>query len=251
MQRNAAAAPDTLALASAAISGHAAWRMAAVPVLLVANLYGVGHVAHHALSPRIEDAMMQAFLDYTLSVVPLLIVVAYCLHQPMGASLFNTLALGRPTDPDHSIRRSVMWSSLAIVLVGACAILFLLATPWQPALELGQLAQSFTPTWWLLAPSIVLVAPLCEEIVFRGYLYDRVERALGGATGPVIVTGVAFAALHLPATPIKAMTLVSMGMVLGALRARCGSVWPGIALHAVWNGVMLLCVTVAATVLSA
>lgn len=84
---------------------------------------------------------------------------------------------------------------------------------------------------------VALVAPLVEELTYRGLGFATVSTRLGTA-GTVLVTGVAFGLAHglVVALPV----LSAFGIVLGVLRARTASVYPCIALHALFNGVALL-----------
>jgi hypothetical protein len=73
-----------------------------------------------------------------------------------------------------------------------------------------------------------LLAPLCEEIAFRGYLQTtlllrRPPRAAIGAGALV------FAAIHLD--PVRFPALLLLGAVFGWLAWRAGSVWPAVAAH--------------------
>lgn len=83
----------------------------------------------------------------------------------------------------------------------------------------------------------ILVAPLVEEIIFRGFLYPVLARSLG-MVGGVVATGLAFGALHASQLggswgPIALICLV--GTIFTYVRARTGSVIPGYLLHLGYN----------------
>jgi hypothetical protein len=85
--------------------------------------------------------------------------------------------------------------------------------------------------------AFVLVAPIAEELLFRGLLVrGLVERY--GRWLAIGATAVAFGAIH--ATPWAAIPAFVAGIVLGALADRYDSVWPSIAMHASFNAVPLL-----------
>ena len=79
-----------------------------------------------------------------------------------------------------------------------------------------------------------VVAPIAEEIVFRGYLYPVVKRF----TEPVVAalfTGIIFGAIH---GNIWAMIPLSIfGVLLAALYEKSGSIWACILCHAMFNGI--------------
>jgi membrane protease YdiL (CAAX protease family) len=84
--------------------------------------------------------------------------------------------------------------------------------------------------------TVVVVAPFVEELIYRGVGYSVL--APYGAWVAIIATGVLFGASHglLEALPI----LAAFGILLAWLRARTDSVYPGMLLHAVFNGVALI-----------
>jgi membrane protease YdiL (CAAX protease family) len=86
---------------------------------------------------------------------------------------------------------------------------------------------------WLAIPLVVL-APIVEELLFRGLLY-RYLRGRVGVVAAVVISALVFAVLHVVIPP-----LFVMGIVLAVLAERTGSLWPGIVLHATNNGLVVL-----------
>ena len=78
----------------------------------------------------------------------------------------------------------------------------------------------------------VIVAPVCEEIFFRGFLLSGLMLAMP-AWAAVLASALVFGFAH--ADPGSFLPLVMIGVVLGVLRLRSGSLWPGIALHTLNN----------------
>lgn len=79
----------------------------------------------------------------------------------------------------------------------------------------------------------VVVAPVCEEIFFRGYVFPAFAQKMP-IWGAVIVTALIFGAAH--ADVGSFVPLVVIGMVLAVLRWQSGSLWPGMIFHALNNG---------------
>ncbi len=79
---------------------------------------------------------------------------------------------------------------------------------------------------------IVVMAPLVEELVFRGFMWDALDRAIG-PWGALVGTSLLFAGYHMD--PIQGSALIFTAFVLGWVRLSSGSVLPGIGLHAVNN----------------
>jgi membrane protease YdiL (CAAX protease family) len=94
---------------------------------------------------------------------------------------------------------------------------------------------------WLMAVG-VLLAPLVEETIFRGYLYPVLARSFGVAWG-VVVTGIVFGGMH--AVQLwggwgQIGLLMIVGIVLTYVRARSGSVLSSYLLHLGYNGFLFL-----------
>jgi membrane protease YdiL (CAAX protease family) len=94
----------------------------------------------------------------------------------------------------------------------------------------------------------VLVAPLVEETLFRGYLYPLFARTFGGFFG-IMLTGVLFGLMHgyqLGWTPTLVAVLITVGIVFTLVRARTGSVLASYLMHLGYNSFIAI-ITVAAT----
>jgi uncharacterized protein len=88
----------------------------------------------------------------------------------------------------------------------------------------------------VLVVSVVAAAGLVEEMLFRGFLQGSLERS-GGPVKAVLVSALVFSALHL--NPWWAVQIFLLGVCLGFLAWRYGSIWPGVVIHAVNNAVSL------------
>ena len=80
--------------------------------------------------------------------------------------------------------------------------------------------------------TIVVAAATCEELYFRGLLYGRLDARFGVASAIVGSAGV-FGLVHFEPNAFPA--LFGLGLVLGVVRWRSGSVVPGMAIHAANN----------------
>jgi membrane protease YdiL (CAAX protease family) len=93
--------------------------------------------------------------------------------------------------------------------------------------------------------SLVILPPLAEEIMVRGFLYSTLKKAMPMISAVILTSGL-FAAAHLPeggpAGPlyIAALDTFVLSLVLIYLREQTGSLWASITLHATKNGVAFL-----------
>lgn len=79
-----------------------------------------------------------------------------------------------------------------------------------------------------------VIAPVVEEIVFRGYLYPVVKRF----TDPIVAalfTGIIFGAIHGEVWAVIPLSL--FGVLLAVLYEKSGSIWACILCHALFNSV--------------
>jgi uncharacterized protein len=82
-----------------------------------------------------------------------------------------------------------------------------------------------------------VVAPIVEEIVFRGLLYGWLRSRWGVSVG-VAASALAFAVAH--GIPMLMPALFLQGAIFAWLYERSGSLWPPIIMHGVFNSVMSL-----------
>jgi membrane protease YdiL (CAAX protease family) len=86
---------------------------------------------------------------------------------------------------------------------------------------------------FLLAFTAVVLAPLFEEILFRGVLMPVVGRYWGNLAG-ITISATIFALAHLSLS--EAAPLLVLGLGLGWIRLRSGSLVSCVVMHGLWNG---------------
>jgi hypothetical protein len=85
--------------------------------------------------------------------------------------------------------------------------------------------------------TIAIVAPVFEEMIFRGFLQKFLEEKWQDPTRAILVTSLFFTLVHM--NPFWAIQIYLLGIVLGFLAWKTGSIIPGIILHALNNGLAL------------
>jgi len=149
----------------------------------------------------------------------------------------RALALERPAD----LRRSAKLVAAAVVAISVAGLAL------EPLLH-GDRSQGLTPNrtphggeWLTLAAALValgLFVPLCEELLFRGLGFAAIDRYA------VPITATAFAIAH--ALPELLLPVFIAGLVLGELRRRTGSLWPGVCAHSAVNLIGIVAAVLAA-----
>ena len=75
---------------------------------------------------------------------------------------------------------------------------------------------------FLLILSLLVMAPLFEEIFFRGFLIQGLRRSSIGAAGAVALSAFAWASLHVQYDLYGIASVALMGIGLGVARLRTG-----------------------------
>lgn len=131
---------------------------------------------------------------------------------------------------------------LGVALHGPAAVLEWLGRQVFPVSEdvLREQASRLAPDSVAERVVVVLVAailaPFVEELFFRGALYARL-RVASGLRATVALTAACFAVSHLE--PRLWLALVSVGVVLGVVRAQNAGIVPCFLLHAAFNATTL------------
>lgn len=81
---------------------------------------------------------------------------------------------------------------------------------------------------WLLFIGIAVVAPVCEETLFRGVLFSAYEKAFGPAA--IWLAGILFSLFHF-----------DMTRILGALFVGCIAGWLVFHTRSIWSGMLVHC----------
>lgn len=90
--------------------------------------------------------------------------------------------------------------------------------------------------------SVAVIAPLTEEIFFRGFLYASLRTRVGVSKAMLIST-LFFTALHFSVDAF--IPILVLGVFLAWVYEKTGSLYPGILLHAANNGVALIALALA------
>jgi sodium transport system permease protein len=91
---------------------------------------------------------------------------------------------------------------------------------------------------WLVLVTMAAVPGVFEELAFRGFLFSSLRSALA-ADRTVIISAILFGVFHEVLTPGRFLASTFLGLVLGWVRLRTGSVVPCMVLHVVFNSVLL------------
>ncbi|KMO38008.1 hypothetical protein VQ03_18320 [Methylobacterium tarhaniae] len=165
----------------------------------------------------------------------LLVLVAARARPWKASGAGKALGFTRPALPRRAVLLALAWPPLQVAWTAA---LLLLAG--HAPIRAWRLSPSLTGevflawTLWL-----VVLAPLAEEMLFRGDLFGRLRRIASPSAAVAIATAV-FVLCHAERGLLQPVSVLPLGVVLGVLRLWTGSLWPCIALHAASNGAVVL-----------
>jgi membrane protease YdiL (CAAX protease family) len=124
---------------------------------------------------------------------------------------------------------------LATVLIGVVVVI-LIARAFGFELTPDDLAPSKEKAFsWMLFAAAVFIAPIVEEIVFRGILLQAFARKYGWMKGSIFSSGI-FSLLHGPIAPF----IMIFSLYISRMYYKTGSILPGMILHAVNNAAVSL-----------
>lgn len=130
-----------------------------------------------------------------------------------------------------SIRTSSAWKDLALgISLGGLWVVAdgMMGTP--PFAEMSRLDAAK-----LISVPTSLSAGLCEEFLFRGFVFLVIARAGGSGGAQIIWSSLAFGAAHFAWGPYGMLFTFLLGLTLGAARHLRGGVWSAVAAHSILN----------------
>jgi membrane protease YdiL (CAAX protease family) len=151
----------------------------------------------------------------------------------------------RTSKEDLGLQRGPEWIELLLAPAGFIVYLLLsavfvfLAMQFLPFVDFEQVqdtgySQIALQYEFILALiMLVCIAPIAEEILFRGYLFGKL-RAHVPVWLAVLISSLLFAAVH--GAWNVGIDVFALGIVLCLLRVVSGSLWPSIILHMMKNG---------------
>ncbi len=154
-------------------------------------------------------------------------------HEKRVPEVLTTVGLRNPEAP---LGRTLCVGLLAGATAAAFGSIYLLGLKEWPALRsfLGEDAAPTPPAVWLLLLA-VLAAPLFEEFLFRGLLYQGLRRSFRPGFA-VVASAALFAIVH---PPVSALPVFVLGLATALAFERTRLLLAPMVAHAVYNAVVL------------
>jgi len=140
------------------------------------------------------------------------------------------------SEPWRAVRAGIGWGVLAwvgasLLLLAVVTLLERLGIPPEP--ETAEQAVALLEPW-LVVLAVVILAPLAEEVFFRGVVFNAWLRERGRRWA-FISSSLLFAVIHF--SLVALLPILLLGLALAWVYARTGSLLAPIAMHATVNGI--------------
>lgn len=209
-----------------------AWDLVLIVVLTLAAIQLLGFA--------IADLELSAGLIVAILVLQSVLVLGAIYLVAIGLRGATPEQLGLRAAPRRWYLRAVEVAFLTLPLVWLvnATVQAFSGTPFRnPQIEL--IAPDGFSWSYLFGMTFVtgIVAPIAEEIAFRGVLYGWLRQRFGVPAG-VAISALLFSVAH--GIPALIPALAVQGMVLALLYERSGSLWPPIIAHGTYNAATVI-----------
>ena len=159
--------------------------------------------------------------------IPLALVAAVIVLRIKKFPLKEYFALKIPSKKDMAF-----WLILYIPV-------FAIGEIWYFGLNLnhGRIWEYPLPVLLVRALGIIILAPITEELIYRGVLFKAIAGSRLGPVGAVILTTVFFTASHYQYGFLDLVTIFIDALYWGWVRYKTGSTIPSIILHVFSNSI--------------
>jgi uncharacterized protein len=184
------------------------------------------------------DSLLQVQFDGVLVTIflvifnPVTIAILALAARLARADLSDYFALRWPSTSDLALGIVVL---IALIAVGD-ALLYFSGRDVVTSFQLQSYSTASAAGW--LAPMLlaaIIVAPAGEEAMFRGFLFRGWVRSARAVWPAIVVISLLWATLHIQYDWTGVLQIFVIGLVLGWMRWRSGSLLLTFLLHALFN----------------
>lgn len=186
------------------------------------------------------ESLNQTVLNTTLSAILYILTLTIVITIPW------LIKSRRTSKQDIGLTRLPTWTDILLAPGGfityliLSSLLILLATTVLPGFDINQVQDTgfshLNQNYELILAfiTLVVVAPIAEEVLFRGYLYGKLKKFVPVWVA-IIVTSLSFGVIH--GAWNLAIDTFALSLILCTLREITGNIWASILLHMIKNGV--------------
>ena len=218
------------------VVGLSLFVLAAFFLVQYALAFGLTLVMGDQLSRLIDDAMFVTVLMAVAQALVLVIVIGVPYYFFKVKTSTKELGMDRlPSWSDILLAPAGFIAYFALAaLITAAAMLVLSDDIMRQAQDVGFNRLTTNIDFVLAFVSLVVIVPIVEEIIFRGYLFGKLKKHV-----PVLVaalmTSIIFSVAHGQIN--VGLNVFALSMVACYLRELTDSIWPAVLLHMIKNGI--------------
>jgi hypothetical protein len=221
------------------------WMVLILPAWVFVSFYLaqaiiIGFVWLLAIMNVSSSSFNKAFLSTLVATVVYVLTLAIVVFVPWIVRKHPT------TKKDIGLTRLPLWSDIFITPAGlviyfvVSSALILLVAKLLPWLNMNQVQNTgfshLTQQYqYILAfITLVVIAPVAEEVLFRGYLFGKLKKYVP-VWAAVLATSFLFGSVH--GAWNLAVDTFALSIILCILRESTGSIWASILVHMTKNGI--------------
>lgn len=215
-----------------ALAYFGAWFCVQILVLFVATfIISAANPGMDAawIDERINSLSLEINMLVGCATVLFLALVAY-----LRGSTLSKKALIRPYPPHFTVSFVLMGvaASFAIALVLSIALVSGIIPDSWIATQNDTYSDVRVASAFMQFLSVGFVAPVAEEILFRGFIFGTLKKEMPPAAA-IVISALIFGIAHM--TPLGIIYATALGILMGWLTWRTGSVVPSLLFHMAYN----------------
>lgn len=206
-------------------------------IFIFLNLLGIGdYLRHFSSNDYIKTLVL--FGLYILQIAGMIIPLWYFAirKQKITPLSFGFRWIGTFKTVAWVIMSYIFYLGLGFFLIVLFYNLGIDAFGFEPQQSIFDIFGNHIPGLIATFVIAVILAPLVEEIYFRGFVLQTLAKVVSPFWG-VVLTALIFAAVHFQFRSI--MPLLILSLILNILYLRTKSIWPGIVFHIFNNFIAL------------
>jgi membrane protease YdiL (CAAX protease family) len=193
------------------------------------NLYG------RSEGQRPDDDIVYQYSFAIGSIAGYAVLLSLVLALTVGLSRREVLALRRPASWGRALALAL--GALVLIFIGAVVALSLAGGGDEPDLTPDGWDSSRAGAYVLSFLAVVVVAPMTEELLYRGVGLSLLIARVG-VPAAVAVTAIFFGLGH--GLVLSLAAFVWFGIVIAILRLRTDSIYPAFLVHGTFNAIGML-----------
>lgn len=218
-------------------AGLPTWVLASfiISALIIGLLAGAISETHIFGSITINQSLQGTIVAALVYILTLVIVIGVPLKLWGVKTTREELGLTKwPTWWDMLLAPAgfILYAFLAAALIALVSKFFPQFNA-EEAQDVGFDAISQNYEYVLAFITLVVIAPISEEILIRGYLYGKLRKVVS-VLAALLISALLFSLMHFQWN--VAINVFPLAVIMVVLREMTGSIWAGIMLHMIKNG---------------